>query len=122
MIEGGQVEVEEVVGVDLSFRVPKKYEKLESCGNAAKFLLGIEMERDPPGREEVEVDHHTEQPDEVYSKKDSVPSIATNGCKHFDSFSSTISCTVCQTHSITILSNRLNANLHRDRLHDILIS
>ena len=61
MIEGGQVEVEaeeveEVVGVDLSVGVPKKYEEPESCGSPADFLLGVEMERDPPGREEVEVD------------------------------------------------------------------
>ena len=49
-------EVEEVVGVDLSVGVPKKYEEPESCGSAADFLLGVEMERDPPGREEVEVD------------------------------------------------------------------
>ena len=61
MIEGGQVEVEaeeveEVVGVDMSVGVPKKYEEAESCGSAANFLLGVEMERDPPGREEVKVD------------------------------------------------------------------
>ncbi len=61
MIEGGQVEVEaeeveEVVGVDLSVGVPKKYEEPESCRSAANFLLGVEMERDPPGREEVEVE------------------------------------------------------------------
>jgi len=42
--------------VDLLVGVPKKYEESESCGSAANFLLGIEMERDPPGREEVEVD------------------------------------------------------------------
>ena len=35
--------------------VPKKYEEPESCGSAADFLLGVEMERDLPGREEVEV-------------------------------------------------------------------
>ncbi len=61
MIKGGQVEVEaeeveEVVGVDSSVGVPKKYEEPESCGSAADFLLGIEMESDLPGREEVEVD------------------------------------------------------------------
>ncbi len=61
MIEGWQVEVEaeeveEVVGVDLSVEVPKIYEEPESCGSAADFLLGVEMERDPLGREEVEVD------------------------------------------------------------------
>jgi hypothetical protein len=49
-------EVEEVVGVDLSVGVPKKYKEPESCGSAADFLLGVEMERDPLGREEVEVD------------------------------------------------------------------
>ena len=48
--------MEEVVGVDLSVGVPKRYEEPESCGSAADFLLGVEMERDPPGREEVEVD------------------------------------------------------------------
>jgi hypothetical protein len=61
LIKGGQVEVkaeevEEVVGVDLSVGVPKKYEEPESCGSPADFLLGVEMEIDPPGREEVEVD------------------------------------------------------------------
>ncbi len=61
MIEEGQVEVEaeeveEVVGLDLLVGVPKKYEEPESCGSAAYFLLGVEMERDPPDREEVEVD------------------------------------------------------------------
>ena len=33
-------EVEEVVGVDLSVRVPKKYEEPESCGSAADFFTG----------------------------------------------------------------------------------
>ena len=35
----------------------KKYDELESCGSAADFLLGMEMERDPPGREEVGGSH-----------------------------------------------------------------
>ena len=48
-------EVEEDVGVDLSAGVVcKKYEEPESCGCAADFLLGEEMEGDPSGREEVE--------------------------------------------------------------------
>ena len=56
LIEGGQVdvmaeEVEEDVGVTLLAGVVcKKYEEPESCGSAANFLLGIEMEGDPPGR------------------------------------------------------------------------
>ena len=50
-------EVEEDVGVDLSAGVVcKKYEEPESCGSAAKFLLGVEMEGDLPGRMEVEGD------------------------------------------------------------------
>ena len=50
-------EVEEDVEVDLSADVVyKKYEEPESCGNAANFLLGLEMEGDPPGRMEVEGD------------------------------------------------------------------
>jgi len=36
--------------------VCKKYEEPESCGSAADFLLGVEMEGDPPGRMEVEGD------------------------------------------------------------------
>ena len=41
-MEGGQVEVEaeeveEVVRVDLSVRVPTKYEEPESCGSAANY-------------------------------------------------------------------------------------
>ena len=60
MLEGGQVdmqaeEVEEHVGVDLSVGVVGKnnYEEPE-CGSAADFLLGVEIEGDPPGRMEVE--------------------------------------------------------------------
>ena len=53
MIEGGQVEVE---AEEVEDGVPKKYEEPEPCGSAADFLLGVEMERDPPGREEVEMD------------------------------------------------------------------
>ncbi len=34
--------------------VCKKYEEPESCGSAAEFLLGEEMEGDPSGREELE--------------------------------------------------------------------
>jgi len=62
LIKGGQVdvmaeEVEEDNGVDLSAGVVcKKYEEPESCGSAADFLLGMEMEGDPPGRKEVEGD------------------------------------------------------------------
>ena len=62
MIEKGQVDVseegvEEVVGVDLSVGVVcQKYEELELCGSAAKFLLGVEMVGDLPGRMEVEGD------------------------------------------------------------------
>jgi len=60
LIKGGQVdvlaeEVEEDVGVDLSAGVVcKKYEEPESCGSAADFLLGVEMEGDPTGRMDVE--------------------------------------------------------------------
>ena len=48
-------EVEEHVGVDLSVGVvgKKNYEEPE-CGSAANFLLGVEIEGDPPGRMEVE--------------------------------------------------------------------
>ena len=50
-------EVEEDVGVDLSVGiVNKKYAELESCGSAANFLLGVEMEGDTLGRMEVEGD------------------------------------------------------------------
>jgi len=42
--------------VDLLVGVPKKYEESESCGSAADFLPGVEMEGDPPVRMEVEVD------------------------------------------------------------------
>jgi hypothetical protein len=50
-------EVEEDVAVDLSVGVVcKKYEEPESCGSAADFLPGAEMEGDPPVRMEVEVD------------------------------------------------------------------
>jgi len=62
LIEGGQVEVEaeeveEVVRVDLSVGVPKKYEEPESCGSAADFLLGVEMERDPRWQDNQEHDN-----------------------------------------------------------------
>jgi hypothetical protein len=59
LIEGGQVdveadEVEEDVGVDLLVGVVcQKYEEPGPCRSAANFLLGEEMERDPPGRDEV---------------------------------------------------------------------
>jgi len=60
MLEGGQVdmqaeEMEEHVGVDLLVGVVGKnnYEEPE-CGIAANFLLGVEIEGDPPGRMEVE--------------------------------------------------------------------
>jgi len=36
----------------------KKYDELESCGSAADFLLGMEMEEDLLGREEVEGGSH----------------------------------------------------------------
>ena len=36
--------------------VCKKYEEPESCGSAANFLPGVEMEGYPPVRMEVEVD------------------------------------------------------------------
>jgi len=62
MLDGGQVdmqaeEVEEHVGVVLSVGIvgKKNYEEPE-CGSAADFLLGVEMEGDPPGRMEVEGD------------------------------------------------------------------
>ena len=62
MLKGVVVDVEaeemEEEAVDSSVGVvgKKNYEEPESCGSAADFLLGVEMERDPPGREEVEVD------------------------------------------------------------------
>ncbi len=49
--------VEEDVRLDLLVGVVcKKYEEPESCGSAANFLLGVEMEGDPPGRMKVEGD------------------------------------------------------------------
>ncbi len=52
LIEGVEVEAEEVaedVGVG-----QKNYEEPGPGGSTADFLLGEEMEGDPPGREEVE--------------------------------------------------------------------
>ncbi len=52
-----EMEAEEVEGLgDLSCQ--KNYEEPESCGSAADFLLGMEMEEDLLGREEVEGGSH----------------------------------------------------------------
>ena len=59
--EEAEMEAEEVEGIDdlsVSVVCQKNYEEPESCGSAADFLLGMEMERDPPGREEVEGGSH----------------------------------------------------------------
>ena len=56
-----EMEAEEVEGLgDLSVGIAcqKNYEEPESCGSAADFLLGMEMEEDLLGREEVEGGSH----------------------------------------------------------------
>ena len=57
LLEGVGMEMEaEEMGQDLPGGVvcQKNYEEPESCGSAADFLLGVEMEGDTSGREEVE--------------------------------------------------------------------
>jgi len=61
LLKGVVVDVEaeemEEEAVDLSFGIvgKKNYEEPESCGSAADFLLGEEMEGDSTGKMEVEV-------------------------------------------------------------------
>jgi len=56
-VEAEEME-EEVVDSSVGVVGKKNYEEPESCGSAADFLLGEEMERDSTGRMEVEAGAH----------------------------------------------------------------
>ena len=49
-----EVGVEEIVDLSAGVDSPKNYDEPGPCRSAAHFLLGEEMEGDPPGREEME--------------------------------------------------------------------